>query len=137
MKKKRVIYISLITLLLLSIFLIIRKNNSNAGKIQNITTTQLKNVLKNNKDVYVIYKADYCLYCRKVYPKYKKIVKDNKINNVYCIDLTNGTTKTVSAIKKIGVEEIPVIQHYRNRKLISKLIGDSENNKIERYFEVN
>ncbi len=99
---------------------------------EEMTVEKFKNILlKTEKYLLVDYNAEWCAPCRKMAPFLNKIAEEKKDNlNLLPID----ADKNKSFLKQKGIESLPVLELYKNGKLVWKHEGAIEEQELRKYM---
>lgn len=86
-----------------------------------LTNEDFKEILRTDKFVLVDYKAEWCAPCKLMAPWLKKLAEDKKEKIIL---LTVDADKNKNFLREKGIESLPVLELYKNGKLIWKHEGE-------------
>ncbi len=91
--------------------------------IQELTTDNLSDVVKNNTTVVVQYSATWCGNCRIMKPKFKKLASEKKDTTFVIVD----AEKNPESRKMATVDNLPTFATFKNGTFVNQV----QTNKFE------
>jgi thioredoxin 1 len=102
-----------------------KKNNIT---VNNITKKNLPEILSNNDIICIKFYADWCNPCKKFSPIFEKISSYYKNNEIYFGSI--NITEEEELAKKYNIDIIPSILIIKNKKVIHKIVGSTNEETI-------
>ncbi len=97
--------------------------------VEDVTSSNLEEVLKNNEKVVVKYYADWCGSCKLFAPKFRRLSNDERFEGVAFLDINAEVNQ--EARKKAGVDNLPFFATFKNGELIEGSATSKEDVVVE------
>jgi len=97
--------------------------------VKNITDTDFKSEISNNKNVAIKYYADWCGTCRLISPKFKKLSEEENYSGIDFIEV--NAEKNPEARKWAGVQNLPFFAVVKDGQIVEASSAGKEEKIIE------
>ncbi|MFN8353815.1 MAG: thioredoxin family protein [Spirosomataceae bacterium] len=92
-----------------------------------LTLTELEKIVKENKLVVADFHADWCGPCRKMLPSFAQLKKEFEGKAVF-LKIHHDLSKPL--VQYYGIDEIPTMLVFKNKKMVNRLIGYMDANTM-------